>query len=63
LLTCHLSGTGKGRAAFERHSLIKLLGLFLDVFGHRFLTEAGYMSIEIDDVPEKNWITAIAKKE
>jgi ubiquinone/menaquinone biosynthesis C-methylase UbiE len=28
-----------------------------------FLTEAGYMSIEIDDVPEKNWITAIAKKE
>ncbi len=30
---------------------------------HAFLTEAGYMAIEIDDVPEKNWITAIAKKE
>jgi len=28
-----------------------------------FLTEAGYMAIEIDDVPEKNWITAIAKKQ
>jgi ubiquinone/menaquinone biosynthesis C-methylase UbiE len=27
-----------------------------------FLTEAGYMAIEIDDVPEKNWIAAIAKK-
>lgn len=28
-----------------------------------FLTEAGYRAIEIDDVPEKNWIAAIAKKE
>jgi ubiquinone/menaquinone biosynthesis C-methylase UbiE len=28
-----------------------------------FLTEAGYMAIEIDDVPEKNWIAAIAKKQ
>jgi len=28
-----------------------------------FLNEAGYMAIEIDDVPEKNWIAAIAKKE
>jgi ubiquinone/menaquinone biosynthesis C-methylase UbiE len=27
------------------------------------LTEAGYMGIEIDDVPEKNWIAVIAKKE
>lgn len=28
-----------------------------------FLNEAGYMVVEIDDVPEKNWIAAIAKKE
>ena len=28
-----------------------------------FLIEAGYITIEIDDVPEKNWIAAIAKKE
>ncbi len=28
-----------------------------------FLTEAGYRGIEIDDVSEKNWIAAIAKKE
>ena len=28
-----------------------------------FLNEAGYMTIEIDDVPEKNWVAAIAKKE
>jgi len=28
-----------------------------------FLTEAGYMAVEIDDDPEKNWIAAIAKKE
>lgn len=26
-------------------------------------TEAGYMGIELDDVPEKNWIAVIAKKE
>jgi ubiquinone/menaquinone biosynthesis C-methylase UbiE len=28
-----------------------------------FLTEAGYMAIEIDEVAEKNWIAAIAEKE
>ena len=28
-----------------------------------FLTEAGYMAAEIDDVPKSNWIAAIAKKE
>jgi ubiquinone/menaquinone biosynthesis C-methylase UbiE len=28
----------------------------------RFLNEAGYMEIEIDDIPKKNWIAAIAKK-
>jgi len=28
-----------------------------------FLIEAGYMAVEIDDISEKNWITAIAKKE
>jgi ubiquinone/menaquinone biosynthesis C-methylase UbiE len=27
-----------------------------------FLTEAGYHSVEIDTIPQKNWITAIAKK-
>jgi ubiquinone/menaquinone biosynthesis C-methylase UbiE len=27
-----------------------------------FLTEAGYHSVEIDNIPQKNWITAIAKK-
>ncbi|HYA84313.1 MAG TPA: class I SAM-dependent methyltransferase [Candidatus Bathyarchaeia archaeon] len=27
-----------------------------------FLTKAGYHIVEIDNVPEKNWITAIAKK-
>jgi len=28
-----------------------------------FLTEAGYMPVEIDVIPKKNWIAAIAKKE
>jgi len=28
-----------------------------------FLTEAGYMAIEIDEVTEKNWIATIAEKE
>jgi len=28
-----------------------------------FLTEAEYFAVEIFDIPEKNWITAIAKKE
>jgi SAM-dependent methyltransferase len=27
-----------------------------------FLTKAGYHSVEIDNIPQKNWITAIAKK-
>ena len=27
-----------------------------------FLTEAGYCGVEIFDIPEKNWITALAKK-
>ena len=27
-----------------------------------FLTEAGYLDIAIFDIPEKNWITALAKK-
>jgi hypothetical protein len=27
-----------------------------------FLTEAGYLDVEIFDIPEKNWITALAKK-
>ncbi len=27
-----------------------------------FLTEAGYHSVEIDNLPQKNWITAMAKK-
>ena len=30
---------------------------------HGFLTEAGYVAIEIDDVPVKNWIATVAKKE
>ena len=30
---------------------------------HTFLTQPRNMSIETDDIPEKNWITAIAKKE
>ncbi|MBA7556206.1 2-methoxy-6-polyprenyl-1,4-benzoquinol methylase, mitochondrial [subsurface metagenome] len=29
----------------------------------QFLTEAGYFAVEIFDIPEKNWITAIAKKQ
>jgi ubiquinone/menaquinone biosynthesis C-methylase UbiE len=29
---------------------------------HRFLNEAGYVAIEVDEVPEKNWIAAIAQK-
>jgi ubiquinone/menaquinone biosynthesis C-methylase UbiE len=28
-----------------------------------FITKAGYVIIEIDDIPDKNWIVAIAKKE
>jgi ubiquinone/menaquinone biosynthesis C-methylase UbiE len=27
-----------------------------------FLSEAGYLDVEIFDIPEKNWITALAKK-
>jgi ubiquinone/menaquinone biosynthesis C-methylase UbiE len=30
---------------------------------HDFLNEAGYVVVNIDDIPEKNWITAIAKKQ
>jgi len=29
---------------------------------HEFLIKSGYSSIEIDCIPEKNWITAVAKK-
>jgi len=29
---------------------------------HKFLTEAGYFEATISDIPEKNWITVLAKK-
>jgi len=49
----------------ERNSyLSKLLDMRYDSPGefHGFLFEAGYTLIKIITVPEKNWITAIAKK-
>jgi len=28
---------------------------------YQFLTEAGYADVEVDAIPEKNWITAVAR--
>ena len=47
----------------ERNSYIaKLLDMRYDKPEgfHNFLSEAGYTSIKVIDIPEKNWITAIA---
>ena len=49
----------------ERNSYIaKLLDMRYDTLEefYGFLSEGGYTSIKVIDIPEKNWITAIAEK-